>query len=97
VAASAIDTLLLDGVAVNQFAGSSVLEVADSSYGMSDNVRIVTPAACVGVIYGGEHRVYADTGFVAMRDETFNPSTLFADIRIGTMGCPTDGGGFSVI
>jgi len=73
VAASAIDTLLLDGVAVNQFAGSSVLEVADSSYGMSDNVRIVTPAACVGVIYGGEHRVYADTGFVAMRDETFNP------------------------
>jgi len=46
---------------------------------MSDNSNIVTPPECVGVIFGAEHAVYADTGFEAIRDETFTPEPYVCD------------------
>jgi hypothetical protein len=56
-----------------------MMALDDSSYGMSDNSGLVTPPACVGVIFGAEHRVYADTGFQEMRDQTFRPETYVVD------------------
>ena len=59
-----------------------MMAIEDSSYGMSDNTALVAPQACVGVVFGAEHRVYADTGFEEMRDQTFRPETYVADTTI---------------
>jgi serine/threonine-protein kinase len=47
------------------------MKVDQSTYGMADNSSLVKPPSCVGVVFGAEHEVYADTGFNAMRDQTF--------------------------
>jgi hypothetical protein len=47
------------------------MKVDSSTYGMADNSSLVKPPSCVGVVFGAEHNVYADTGFNAMRDQTF--------------------------
>jgi serine/threonine-protein kinase len=61
-------------------AGSTpMMAMDDSSYGMSDNSALVTPPACVGVVFGAEHRVYAESGFEEMRDQTFRPETYVVD------------------
>jgi PknH-like extracellular domain len=58
------------------------MKLEDSSYGMSDNSALVTPQACVGLIFSAEHRVYADTGFEEMRDQTFRPEPYVIDKTI---------------
>jgi serine/threonine-protein kinase len=73
VPATAIDSLLLGIGAVNDTLGSGTLEVKDSSFGTSDNMAHVTPAACVGVVYGAEQLVYRDTGFLQMRNQNLYP------------------------
>jgi serine/threonine-protein kinase len=87
--ASAIDTTLLSAGELNgllkTFATSAIdgqvgiLKMGHSSYGMSDHSAEVTPPACVGVVYGAEHAVYANTGFQKMRDETFSPQEYVYD------------------
>lgn len=83
-AASSIDTVLLSSKELNDLLGTYTLrysgrgpdpmmELVQSIYGMSDHSRLVTPEACVGVIFGAEHRVWADSGFDEMRDQTFRP------------------------
>ena len=57
-----------------------------STYGMSDNSSSVIPPSCVGVVYGAEHEVYADTGFQEMRDQTFIPEPYVSD----PTGAPPD-------
>jgi serine/threonine protein kinase, bacterial len=47
------------------------MKVDRSTYGMVDNSNLVKPPSCVGVVFGAEHEVYADTGFDAMHDQTF--------------------------
>lgn len=42
-----------------------------SSYGMADHSDHVTPPSCVGVIFTGEHDVYADAAPVAIKTQTF--------------------------
>lgn len=78
--AKAIDSVLLTADEVNgiletyAMSGSQrtgVMKVDRSTYGMADNSALVTPSSCVGVVFGGEHSVYADSGFDAMRDQTF--------------------------
>jgi serine/threonine-protein kinase len=84
-AASSIESVLLSSKEINDelgtyAAGSTpMMAMEDSSYGMSDNSALVTPSACVGVVFGAEHRVYADTGFEEMRDQTFRPEPYVVD------------------
>lgn len=80
--AKAIDSVLLTPEEVNDILGTyatnavrgriGLMKVDRSSYGMVDNSDLVEPPSCVGVVFGAEHAVYADTGFVAMRDQTFS-------------------------
>ena len=55
------------------------MKVDMSTYGMSDNSSSVTPPSCVGVVFGAEHEVYADSGFEEMRDQTFIPEPYVSD------------------
>jgi serine/threonine protein kinase len=86
--AKAIDSVLLTADEVNStlesyaMSGSQrkgVMKVDRSTYGMSDNSTLVTPSSCIGVVFGAEHTVYADTGFDAMRDQTFSPEPYVYD------------------
>lgn len=82
--AQAIDSVLLTPKEVNDLLGTygtysgasgtsriGLMKIDRSSYGMVDNSDLVKPPSCVGVVFGAEHAIYADTGFVAMRDQTF--------------------------
>lgn len=88
LAASAIDQVLLTRDEVNSILGTygssgtgrvGLMKVESSTYGMSDNSSLVKPPSCVGVVFGAEHGVYADTGFDAMRDQTFTPEPYVYD------------------
>lgn len=78
-AASDIDAVLLKpseiaNMTSDRFRGYSPdgnLEVLSSSLGMSDNAFAIDPPDCAGVIFGAEQRVYADSGYQAIRDQTF--------------------------
>jgi hypothetical protein len=56
-----------------------LLKIDDSSYGTSDNSNLVTPAECVGIVFGAEHHIYASTGFEEMRDQTFKTEPYVYD------------------
>ena len=75
VPASAVDSILLSTAKVNQIVGTSHMRLKDSTYGMSENAGGlgVTPAECAGVVHGADRTVWADTGFEAMRDQTYIP------------------------
>ena len=36
---------------------------------MTDDSNLVKPSSCVGVVFGAEHEVYADTGFDVIRNK----------------------------
>jgi hypothetical protein len=69
VSASAIDTLLPDAAAVSRISGASPLKIKSATDQLSDNSSLVTPSTCVGVIFGNERAVYADSGFAGVRDQ----------------------------
>jgi serine/threonine protein kinase len=79
--ATAIDSVLLTPDEVNSILGTyamngtsrvGAMKVDRSTYGMADNSGLVTPPSCAGVVFGAEHEVYANTGFDALRDQTFS-------------------------
>lgn len=91
--AASIDSVLLSAPEINDALGTyatyttesaptPMMAIEDSSYGMSDNSALVTPQSCVGLVFGAEHRVYADTGFEEMRDQTFRPEPYVFDRTI---------------
>ncbi len=51
--------------------GPEGLGLNSSSYGMSDHSQQVTPPSCVGVIFTGEHDVYASADPTAIKTQTF--------------------------
>jgi hypothetical protein len=69
--------VLLTPVEINTLVAAnstdSVLQAHQTTYGMLNNSNLVTPQQCVGVIFTGEHAVFADTGFAAMRNQTLQP------------------------
>ena len=56
-------------------AGTSapLMQVTETTGGMLNNANLVIPPDCVGVIFTGEHSVYATTGFDAMQHQTLEP------------------------
>lgn len=75
--ASAIDTVLLTPTEISTIVpvASTVplAQVQQTTHGMLNNSNLVTPRHCVGMIFTGERTVFADTGFVAMRNQTLGP------------------------
>nr|WP_248000860.1 sensor domain-containing protein [Mycolicibacterium sp. CBMA 334] len=79
--ASAIDQVLLNGRQLTTLLGVTVtddpsgspngLSLDTSSYGTGDHSSQVTPRSCVGVVYTGEHEVYAPAGLVDLKTQTF--------------------------
>jgi PknH-like extracellular domain len=74
--ASAIDTVLLTPTEINTLlagAGDPLMVIKETTHGMLNNANLVTPPACVGVIFTGERTVFASTGFEAMQHELLEP------------------------
>ncbi|WP_082946872.1 serine/threonine-protein kinase PknH/PknJ [Mycobacterium sp. ACS4054] len=88
----AIDQLLLSPAELTKLLGTNVTKdpseggpggpgLNSSSYGMADHSDHVTPPACVGAVFTGEHDVYADADPAAIKTQTFgspngiNPGT----------------------
>jgi serine/threonine protein kinase len=78
----AIDQVLLDPGQLTKVLGTDVtsdpsaggpggLGLNSSSYGMPDHSGQVTPRSCVGVIFTGEHDVYAPAGPSEIKTQTF--------------------------
>ena len=51
--------------------GTGVLTLTSSAYGMSDHASQVTPRSCVGVVFTGEHDVYADAAPSEIKSQAF--------------------------
>ena len=75
--ASAIDSVLLTPSEITNITGGKFkgypngpVELINSSLGTSDNTHAIDPPECAGVIFGADQRVYADTGYEAIRDRT---------------------------
>lgn len=92
--AKAIDSVLLTPDEVNSILGTygmsgdkrvGQMKVDSSTYGMADHSNAIKPPSCVGVVFGAEHEVYADTGFNAIHDQTF---TKRIDIYDATGSAP---------
>lgn len=74
--ASDIDTVLLTPTEINTLlagAGDPLMEVKETTHGMLNNANLVTPPACVGMIFTGERTVFSTTGFQAMHHELLEP------------------------
>ena len=75
--ASAVDTVLLTPTEINTLVAvgtvDPLLQARQTTYGMLNNSNLVTPQQCAGVIFTGERVVFADSGFVAMRNQTLEP------------------------
>lgn len=80
--AKAIDQVLLTADQLTKVLGASVfsdpsrggpsgLALNSSSYGMSDHSKQVTPSSCVGMVFTGEHDVYASADPTAIKTQTF--------------------------
>ncbi len=48
-------------------------QIVSSIYGMTDDAAAVRPRDCVGVVFGAQQRVYAESGFDAVRSQTVAP------------------------
>ncbi|WP_242660643.1 serine/threonine-protein kinase PknH/PknJ [Mycobacterium kubicae] len=70
--ATNIGSVLLPPEAVSRVVGAANLQIK-STQGMSDNSGLVTPFACVGVVFGADRKVYGNTGFDAILDQTLTP------------------------
>jgi hypothetical protein len=51
--------------------GAGALAMNSSSYGTSDHSGQVTPRSCVGVVFTGEHDVYAASQPTEIKTQTF--------------------------
>jgi serine/threonine-protein kinase len=53
------------------------MQIKHITHGMLNNTNLVTPSACVGVVFTAEREVFASTGFAAMDDQSLEspPST----------------------
>jgi serine/threonine-protein kinase len=63
--------------------GAGALAMNSSSYGMSDHSAQVTPRSCVGVVFTGEHDVYADANPAAIKTQIFGTLYQSAAIKTG--------------
>jgi hypothetical protein len=74
--ASDIDTVLLTPTEINTLlagSGDPLMVIKETTRGMLNDANLVTPSACVGVVFTGERTVFSSTGFEAMHHELLEP------------------------
>jgi PknH-like extracellular domain len=69
--------LLLAPEQVAAAVGAPVMTVTESQASMSDNSAIMAPPECLAIDGAAEAQVYANSGFRAERDESFNDGDAF--------------------
>jgi serine/threonine protein kinase len=77
--AAELTTLLGTNVTDNPAGnGMGALTMSSSSYGTADHSGQVKPPSCVGIAFAGEHDVYGDKDFQAIKTQTFSNSSSSA-------------------
>ncbi|MBZ4521834.1 serine/threonine-protein kinase PknH/PknJ [Mycobacterium avium] len=70
---SAIGSVMLTPAEINTVVTANstepLLQAQETTYGMLNDTNLVTPQECVGIVFTGEHAVFAGTGFTAMRNQ----------------------------
>jgi uncharacterized cupredoxin-like copper-binding protein len=84
VVESALKGFLLSPEEINAVMGTTDMKVTNSRNAMSDDSATMTPRECLAVDGSAQAQVYANSGFMAERDETFarqdgNNLTHFAE------------------
>ncbi|OBY29092.1 hypothetical protein ACT18_24970 [Mycolicibacter kumamotonensis] len=51
-----------------------LMQVEQTVHGMLNNQNLVAPPSCVGMIFTGEHAVFADTGYTGMLNQQLQQS-----------------------
>jgi serine/threonine-protein kinase len=76
---SAIDSVMLTPAEINTLVTANstepLLQAQQATYGMLNNTDLVNPPECVGIVFTGEHAVFAGTGFTAMRNQILRQQT----------------------
>jgi hypothetical protein len=78
---SAIDTVLLTPTEINTLVGGAsdpLIQIKKTTHGMLNDTNLVSPPACVGVVFTAERDVFASTGFMVMEDQSLEspPSSM---------------------
>jgi hypothetical protein len=72
VAEGALKEFLLTPEQINAAMGTADMKVTNSRTGMSDDSATMTPQECLAVDGSAQAQVYANSGFMAERDQTLN-------------------------
>jgi hypothetical protein len=72
VAENALKGYLLSPEQINAVMGTTDMKVANSRDAMSDDSATMTPRECLAIDGSAQAQVYANSGFMAARDQAFN-------------------------
>jgi hypothetical protein len=72
VAEGALKEFLLPPEQINAVMGTSDMKVTNSRTALSDDSATMTPKECLAIDGAAQAQVYADSDFVAVRDQTLN-------------------------
>jgi hypothetical protein len=72
VAENALKGFLLSPEEINAVMGTTDMKVTNSRNGMSDDSATMTPKECLAIDGSAQAQVYANSGFMAERDETYD-------------------------
>lgn len=76
---SAIGSVMLTPAEINTVVTANstepLLQAQQATYGMLNDTNLVSPQECVGIVFTGEHAVFAGTGFTAMRNQILQHQT----------------------
>ena len=72
VAEGALHGLLLAPEQINAAMGTTDMKVTNSRTGMSDDSATMTPRECLAIDGSAQAQVYANSGFIAERDQTLD-------------------------
>jgi hypothetical protein len=72
VAEGALHGLLLAPEQINAAMGATDMKVTNSRTGMSDDSATMTPRECLAIDGSAQAQVYANSGFIAERDQTLD-------------------------
>lgn len=76
---SAIGSVMLTPAEINTVVTANstepLLQAQQATYGMLNDTNLVNPEECVGIVFTGEHAVFAGTGFTAMRNQILQQQT----------------------
>jgi hypothetical protein len=72
-----LDTLLLTPAQINPLMGATGLAIVRKHDSMTDDSATMKPPECLAIDGSAQARVYADSGFTAVRDQALNDGNAF--------------------